>query len=136
MRLLFIWFVITFDTEIFILLTLEGCHGWNKIGAGSGMKNFWKRFVLGSETISDNWKPFKNDEKCFLFHVKSSFLSSYIYIFILIFWLCRKNVWIRRLRFIPKLMMSRTGQQIIIMIKWPNISRDKDNHSMKFGQLI
>ena len=23
----------------------------------------------------DNWKPFKNDEKCFLFHLKSSFRS-------------------------------------------------------------
>ena len=26
-----------------------------------------------SETISGNWKPFKNDEKCFLFHVNNSF---------------------------------------------------------------
>ena len=32
-----------------------------------------------SKTISENWKPFKNDEKCFLFHVKSSFLSWDIY---------------------------------------------------------
>ena len=29
--------------------------------------------TIGSETISNNQKPFKNDEKCFLFHVKSSF---------------------------------------------------------------
>ena len=34
--------------------------------------------TLGSETIFDNWKPFKNDEKCFLFHLKSSFRSQNI----------------------------------------------------------
>ena len=37
--------------------------------------NFSKRRTLRSETIFDNWKPFKNDEKCFLFHLKSSFRS-------------------------------------------------------------
>ena len=26
-----------------------------------------------SETVFGNWKPFKSDEKCFLFHLKSSF---------------------------------------------------------------
>ena len=30
---------------------------------------------LRSETIFDNWKPFKNDPKCFLFHL-NSFLCS------------------------------------------------------------
>ena len=30
---------------------------------------------LRSETIFDNWKPCKNDEKCFVFHPKSSFHS-------------------------------------------------------------
>ena len=30
---------------------------------------------LKSETIFVNWKPFKNDEKCFLVHLKSSFRS-------------------------------------------------------------
>ena len=32
------------------------------------------RFTLRSETISDNCKPFKNDEKCFLFHMKAPFV--------------------------------------------------------------
>ena len=34
------------------------------------------------ETISDNRKSLKSDEKCFLFHVKSSFsfLDSYIFV--------------------------------------------------------
>ena len=26
-----------------------------------------------SETIFDKWEPFKNDEKCFLLHLKRSF---------------------------------------------------------------
>ena len=33
------------------------------------------RRTLRSETIFGNWKPFKNDEKCFLFRLKSSFRS-------------------------------------------------------------
>ena len=35
------------------------------------------------------WKPFKYDEKCFLFHLKSSFPFRDIYIFVLTFWTCR-----------------------------------------------
>ena len=34
-----------------------------------------QRCTLRSETVFDNWKTFKNDEKCFLFHLKSSFRS-------------------------------------------------------------
>ena len=71
------------------------------------------------------WKPFKNDEKGFLFHVKSSFRSWDIYIFVLI----------RKLWLIFKSMMSQTGQQIITMHILPNISRSKGNQSIKFGQL-
>ena len=33
------------------------------------------RCTLLYETIFGNWKFFKNDEKCFLFHLKSSFCS-------------------------------------------------------------
>ena len=29
--------------------------------------------ALMSETIFGDWKPFKHDEKCFLFHLNSSF---------------------------------------------------------------
>ena len=31
------------------------------------------RRTLRSETIFSSWKPFKNDEKCFLFHLKRFF---------------------------------------------------------------
>ena len=38
-------------------------------------KRFFKGATHNSTTIFDNWKPFKNDEKCFLFALKSSFRS-------------------------------------------------------------
>ena len=40
--------------------------------------------TLGSEAISDNWKPFKNFEKCFLFHVKGFFVCK---VFTFLSWL-------------------------------------------------
>ena len=52
-----------------------------------------QRTFLWSETISNNWMSFKNDEKCFLFHVKRSFCSWDIYIVVLTFWLHRKKAW-------------------------------------------
>ena len=48
------------------------------------------------------WKPFKNDENCLLFHLKSSFRSQDIQIFILTFWSCRRNGLIRKTRLISK----------------------------------
>ena len=36
-------------------------------------------------------KPFKNDEKYFLFHLKSSFSSEDILVFVTTFWSSRKN---------------------------------------------
>ena len=44
------------------------------------------------EKTSDNWKPYKIDEKCFLFHVKSSFCSQDIYIVVLTIRSCRKRL--------------------------------------------
>ena len=49
----------------------------------------------------------KIDEKLFLFRTKSSFRSQDIYIFVMIFWWCRKNSLIRRIRLISKLMTSQ-----------------------------
>ena len=36
---------------------------------------FHLKRILGSNTTFGNWKPFKNNEKRFLFHLKSSFCS-------------------------------------------------------------
>ena len=52
------------------------------------------------------WQPFKNDEKCFLFHLKSSSHSQDIYMFVLTFWACRKHGLIRKMRLISKFMTS------------------------------
>ena len=61
-----------------------------------------------------NWNSFKNDEKCFSFHLKSSFHSQDIYIFVMTFWPCRKN-------------------DLFVL---PNISQSKGNQTMNFGQLM
>ena len=80
--------------------------------------------------------PFKNDEKCFLFHVKSSFCSQDIYIFILTFLSLlypQKSGLIRKLGLISKFMTSQTGQQITAIRYFPNNSRSKSNQATKFG---
>ena len=51
------------------------------------------RRTLRSETISGNWKSFKKYEKCYLFHLKNSFHSSAISIFVLNFCPCKKTAW-------------------------------------------
>ena len=55
----------------------------NNLYKRSVKKFLWKNSVsseqflrnLGSEPISGNWKSFKNDEICFLFHLESPLLS-------------------------------------------------------------
>ena len=56
-----------------------------------------------------HWKPFKNDKKYFIFHLKNSFRSQDIYVFIMTFGSCRKNGLIREIRLISELMMSQPG---------------------------
>ena len=56
----------------------------------SGSPSTWRR-TQSSETIFDNWKPFKNYEKCFLFHLKSPFCSQDISVFVSTFCSCRKT---------------------------------------------
>ena len=55
------------------------------------------------------WKSFKNDEKCFLFYLKSSFRSQDIQIFVWTFWSCRKCGLIRKIRLISEFMTSQFG---------------------------
>ena len=52
-------------------------------------------------------KPFKNDEKCFLFHLKSSFCSQDIKLFVLTFWSCIKNGLIKKIKLISKSLASQ-----------------------------
>ena len=56
-----------------------------------------------------HWKPFKSDEKCFLFHLKSSFRSQYIQVFVMTFWSCKKNGFLRKIRLTEKFTTSQPG---------------------------
>ena len=82
------------------------------------------------------WKPFKNDEKWFLFHLKSSLRSQDISIFVLSFWQCRKNYLIIKIGLISKFMTSQPGKKAITIHILPNISQSTGNQIMKLGQLI
>ena len=81
-------------------------------------------------------KSLYNDEKCFLFHLRGSFRSRDISVFVMTFWSCRKNGLIRKIRLTPKFMTSQLGLQTIAIDTLPNISQSKQDQTMKFGQLI
>ena len=72
------------------------------------------------ETIFDNWNPFKNDDKCFLFHLKR-YLN-----FCLNFLDIKENGSIRKITLISKFMTSQAGKQTITMHILPNISRSNE----------
>ena len=55
------------------------------------------------------WRLYKKDEKCFLFDLKSSCRSQDVYIFVMTFWSCRKNVLIWKIRLNSKSMTSQPG---------------------------
>ena len=93
-------------------------------------KNF-EGAVLGLRQLLATEKPFKNDEKCFSFHLKSSFRSQDI--IILTFWSCIQNVLIKMIRLISNFM---TSQPTIVIHILPNISTSKHNQTMKFDQSI
>ena len=48
----------------------------------------------------------------------------------------RKNGWIRKIRLILKFRTSQSGYKTIAIYILPNISRNKDNHTIKFGQFV
>ena len=98
-----------------------------------------------------HWKSFKNDEKCFLFHLKNAFHSEDNWIFVLTFLLllgffycclfvcfyfvCLDGL-IRNVRLILKSMTSQPCQQTITIHILPNTSWSKGNQAMKFVQVI
>ena len=82
-----------------------------------------------------HWKSFRSDEKCSLFHLKSSLRSQDIYV-VMNFWSYRKNCLIRKIRLTSKFMTSQVGLQTFAIHILPNISHSKGNQTMKFGQLI
>ena len=71
---------------------------------------------------------FISPEKLFLFSMYLNFCHD--------FSVMQKNGLIRKIRLISKFMTSQTGKQTIGIHMLLNISRSKDNRTMKFGQLI
>ena len=87
-----------------------------------------------SDTIFNNYKTFKNAEKWFLFHAKSSFCSFDIYVFVLMFWLGRKTAWWECQGVFQNLWRRRLDDKNTIHLL-SNISKSMGNQ-LKFGQLI
>ena len=58
-------------------------------------------------------KPFKNNEKCFLFYLENSFRSQDIKVVVTTFWSCTKDGLIREIRLTSKFMKSQPGLQTI-----------------------
>ena len=52
-------------------------RGYNEDSSSKSMQNFSKKTLTFQKKLCYllRWKPFKNDEKCFLFHLKNSFRS-------------------------------------------------------------
>ena len=80
--------------------------------------------------------PKKNCVVCFLFHLKSSFRSQDIEVFVTTFWLCRKNGLTRKVRLTSKFMTPQPGSQTIAIHILLNISTSRGSQTMKFGQLL
>ena len=84
-----------------------------------------------------DWKPFKNDEKSFLFHLKSSLRCPDIQVFVTTFWSCTKNGLIRKIRVTSKSMRHNVVyKQLEYLTCIPQYLKSKGNQTMRFGQLI
>ena len=97
------------------------------------LSNFPKaaRSTLRSQAIIGNWKPFKNGDKCFLFHLQSFWRSQDILSFCFDFLVIYKNSLIRKVRLISKFIKQTTAIHIL-----SNISRNKGVQKTKFAPLI
>ena len=79
---------------------------------------------LRSETNFGNRKPFKNDEKCFLFHFKKLLLFSRYLNFCLDFLIACKTAWFEiTWKRNAKIISKQPGERTITIHILPNISR-------------
>ena len=69
----------------------------------------------------------------FYLTLKNSLCSQDILVFVLIFWSCIKTAWLDN---VSKFMTSQPGKQIISIHILSNITRSKNIHGIKFGQLM
>ena len=101
-----LWFCSRYVKTHLIKAICENSIAWQKKNMLPEKFSVFKWSTLESEILYGNRKPFKDDEKWFLFHAKSSFRLWDISIFVLTFSLYRKNGLIRKLRLIRKFMTS------------------------------
>ena len=132
---------IRFDSSTSNIKYVSLSHTFLSYVKYSGLEVYLSCLKLGSHLPKNlwyllDWKPFKNDEKCFLFQLKSSFCSQDIYDFVTTFWSYRRNGLIRKIRLTSKLMTSQTRLQTISIHVMHKTSQNKGNQTMKFGQLI
>ena len=132
---------IRFDSSTSNIKYVSLSHTFLSYVKYSGLEVYLSCLKLGSHLPKNlwyllDWKPFKNDEKCFLFQLKSSFCSQDIYVFVTTFWSYRRNGLIRKIRLTSKLMTSQTRLQTISIHVMHKTSQNKGNQTMKFGQLI
>ena len=94
------------------------------------------RRTLRSETIFCSWNPFKIDEKCFSFYVKTLFVLKIFKFFSWLFVHGAKRLGKKdkvNFKFSDVTAWLTNNRDTYIL---PNISRSKGNQTMKFGQLI
>ena len=82
-----------------------------------------------------NDSPSKMMKNAFYLILKALFILKRYLNFVLTFWASRNNGLIRKIRLISELMTSQLGQQKITTNILLNISRTKENQTIKFGQL-
>ena len=75
-------------------------------------------------------------QNAFYFMLKVLFALEIFTFLSWIFGYIEKRHLIRKLRLIPKLRTSQTGQQIVTIHMLSNILRSKGNRTLRFGQLI
>ena len=72
-----------------------------------------------------HWQLVRNDENCFLFHVKAIFILKIFQFLVTTFWSCRKNSLIRKIRLISNYMTSQPGWHTFVIHILHNISKSK-----------
>ena len=75
-------------------------------------------------------------KNAFYFSLKALFILKIFKFLSQLFDHVEKNGLIRKIRLILKFMTSQPGKQAITIHILPNISKSKDNQTMKFGKLI
>ena len=115
----------------------KAIHSWTLILKRTGHFVFAKsdsHLLKIISFICFNESPSKMIKTVFSFMLKALFVLKII--FVLSFWLYRKNGLIRNIRVISKFMTSQPGQETSATHILSNISWSKGNKRMRFGQFI